>query len=400
LIVTGTSTAARSEVISSLWEVKSIFLTATASVDFISDICLNYDLSCAEHELALRSFRDRDYLITPEGFIFTVIGNLHPAERIIAYLKYVPDQRGNWRLGRSHYRRALEHYDVPSVMDSMHFLCGKAPQYVFASPADRISLPAVPTSRIAVHLCPEKRLLEIQRSQSRDKLESRALRFAELISKEAGVPKASLGLTGSILARIHDPAFSDIDLVVYGFENAVRVRALLRKLRSSSSGPIRSLAGASREKWIGERLKSTPLMRRDVIALFARKWNIGSFEETEFSVHAVHTEIEIRQHYGDERYVPLGIVDATAEVAPSNESMFMPAVFEVESVDLKGSPLISTVYRIVSYEGLYADVAGEGETVSCRGKLERCESSSGVCHRIVVGSPEAEGTDYLLPLVR
>lgn len=348
----------------------------------------------------MRSFRDRDYLITPEGFIFTVIGNLHPTERVIAYLKYIPDVRGKWGLGPSRYRRALAHYNVPSVMDSLHFLYEKAPQYVFASPVDRISLPAVPIDRIAAHLCPEKRLLEIQRAQSRDELESKALRFAEFISEEAGVPKESLGLTGSILARIHDPTFSDIDLVVYGFDNAVRVRALLHKLRISSSGPIRRLAGASREKWIGERLKSTPLMRRDVIALFARKWNIGSFEETEFSVHAVHTEIEIHKHYGDERYLPLGIVDATAKVAPSNESMFMPAVFEVESVDLKGSHRISTVDRIVSYEGLYADVAVEGETVSCRGKVERSESSSGVYHRIVVGSPEAEGVDYLLPLAR
>jgi predicted nucleotidyltransferase len=78
--------------------------------------------------------------------------------------------------------------------------------------------------------------------------------------------------------------------------------------------------------------------------------------------------------------------------------MFMPAVFQVEHPDVKGSPAVSRLDRIVSYEGLYADVAVEGETVSCRGKLERVESSSGISHRILVGSPEAGGTDYLLPL--
>jgi len=198
----------------------------------------------------LRSFRDRDYLLTPEGFIFTVIGNLHPADRVIAYLKYVPDERGKWGLGRSRYRRALEHYNVPSVMDSMQFLREKAPQYVFESTVDGISLPAVPKDRIVKHFCPEVRLLELRSAQNRDELESKALRLIELISEKAGVPIDSLGLTGSILARIHDPAFSDIDLVVYGFSNAIRIKGTLQSLESSSSGPIRKLEGTSRDKWI------------------------------------------------------------------------------------------------------------------------------------------------------
>lgn len=346
----------------------------------------------------MRSFRDRDYLITPEGFIFTVIGNLHPAERVIAYLKYIPDERGKWGLGRSRYRRALAHYDVPSVMDSTQFLREKAPQYVFESAVDGISLPAVPIDRIDVHLCPETRLPELQSAESRDELESKAIRFVQLLSKEAGVPTESLGLTGSILARIHDPTFSDIDLVVYGLSNALRVKAFLRKLEDSPSRELRKLTGASREKWIAERLKSTPLRRRDVIALFARKWNIGSFEGTEFSVHAVHTETEVHGQYGDEQCKPLGIIDATARIAGAEESMFMPAVFRIEHVDVKSSHAVAGLNRIVSYEGLYADVAVEGEMVSCRGKLERVESSSGISYRILVGSPEAGGTDYLLPL--
>jgi hypothetical protein len=348
----------------------------------------------------LRSFRDRDYLITPEGFIFTVIGNLHPADRVIAYLKYVPDERGKWRLGRSRYRRALEHYNVPSVMGSMRFLREKAPQYVFESTVDGISLPAVPRKRIVKHFRPEVRLLELRSAQDRDELESKALRLIELISEKAGVPIDSLGLTGSILARMHDPSFSDIDLVVYGFNNAIRIKGTLQSLKSSSSGPIRKLEGTSRDKWIAERIKSTPLTRRDVMALFTRKWNIGLFEGTDFSVHAVHTEDEAHEHYGDERYTPLGIVEATAKIVAGSESLFMPAVYQVESVNLKGSDAVSTVDRIVSYEGLYADIAVEGERVSCRGKLERVESSSGMCHRIVVGSPEARGTDYLLPISR
>jgi predicted nucleotidyltransferase len=357
------------------------------------------DPNSTEHELVSRSFRDRDFIVTPEGFIFTVIGNLHPSDRVIAYLKYVPDKRGQWGLGVSRYRRVLEHYNVPSVMDSMEFLREKAPQYIFESIVDGILLPAVPTNRIARHLCPEMRLSELRNAQERDELEMKALRLTELISRKSGVPQDSLGLTGSVLARIHNVAFSDLDLVVYEYDNAIRVKAAIEEMMDSRSGTIRRLAGTYREKWIAERLRSTPLARRSVVTMLARKWNNGSFCRTGFSIHPVHTEAEIGQHYGDEMYTSLGIVDATARIASSKESLFMPAIYQVESVDFRGSHIVSTVDQIVSYEGLYADIATEGETVSCRGKLERIQSSSGIRHRILIGSPEAQGTDYLLPLL-
>jgi predicted nucleotidyltransferase len=349
-----------------------------------------------EQELPMRSFRDRDYLITPECFIFVVIGNLHPADRVIAYLKYVPDKHGRWGHGDSHYRRVLEHYSVPCVIDSMRFLRENAPEYVFESNVHGISLPAVPTWRIAEHLRPEQRVLQLQSAGQRDELENKALRLIERISLDAGVSVDSLGLTGSVLAGIHDPSFSDIDIVVYGSKNAFRVKSYLQNKPSTSS--IRELAGTSREKWIAERLSSTSLTRQNVLDLLARKWNIGLFEGTEFSVHAVHTESEAQDRYGDERYVPVGIVDATAKIGDCSESLFMPAVYRVDTAALKGAFSGYTVDRIVSFEGLYADVARDGEGASCRGKLERVESVSGLRHRIVIGSPEAEGNDYLLPI--
>lgn len=346
----------------------------------------------------MRSFRDRDYLITPERFIFAVIGNIHPTDRAIAYLKYIPDEGGKWGRGRLRYRRALKHYNIPSVIDSMRFLRANAPGYLFESSVHGFGLPAVPRGRIAEHLRPEERLLQLQSAQHRDELESRALRLAEFLSQNSGVPMGALGVTGSVLARIHDPAFSDIDLVVYGLDNALRVRRYLQNPKESSAGRVRRLTGASQEKWISERLRSTPLRRQNAIALLARKWNIGLFEGTEFSIHAVHREAEVRERYGDERYFPLGIVDATAKIADSSESLFMPAVYLVESTRLKGNLSGYRVDQIASFEGLYADIAGKGETVLCRGKLEKVKSASGVRHRIVVGSPEAQGTDLILPL--
>jgi predicted nucleotidyltransferase len=346
----------------------------------------------------MRSFRDRDYLKTPEGFIFAVIGNVHPADRVIAYLKYIPDEHGKWGRSDTRYRRALEHYNVPSVMDSMRFLRRNAPQYVFESSVHGITLTAVPLDRITKHFRPEERLVQLRASAGRDELEKKTLRLVELILREGGSTAESIGITGSLLPEIHDPAFSDIDLVVYGFSNAARVRSLMQKLKESPSASVRRLVGSSREKWIAERLASTPLTQKNAVKLLARKWNIGTFEGTDFSVHPVRTEIEILERYGDERYVALGIVGAAARATDVRESLFMPAIYRVEPTHPRGAFSTYAVDTIVSFEGLYADIAESGEVISCRGKLERVESPFGVKHRIVVGSPEAKGRDYLLPI--
>lgn len=348
----------------------------------------------------MRSFRDRDHLITPEGFIFTVIGNVHPQDRVLAYLKYIPDEIGKWGHAQTRYRRALQHYNVPSIMESIEYLRAKAPQYLFESRVHGFTLSAVPTDRIIEHVRPEERLAQLEKREGIDELEKKAAALADLISENAHVPIDSLGVTGSVLVGIHSPAFSDIDLVIYGLDNAHRVKSFLQTIEVSSAGQIRRLAGISKERWIAERIATTPLKRQDALNLLARKWNLGLFDGTEFSVHAVHTEPEIRERYGDEYCTSLGIVEGTAKVTDDLEALFMPAVYGVDPSDLRGVPTLSKVDQIVSYEGLYADIAKRGEAVVCRGKIEKAESVSTIRYRIVVGSLEAQGTDYLLPLPR
>jgi predicted nucleotidyltransferase len=176
---------------------------------------------------------------------------------------------------------------------------------------------------------------------------------------------------------MHDPSFSDIDLIVYGFSNAVRVRSFLQNQKNSERLLLRSLFGEAKEKWIAERLLSSCLTRENATDLLSRKWNIGLFGETVFSIHSVKTEDEVRERYGEERYTPLGVVDATTRVRNSNDSIFMPAIYEVEPKTLGTRPSY-VIDRVVSFEGLYSDVVRQGEEMLCRGKLERVESSRGV----------------------
>jgi Uncharacterized protein conserved in archaea len=75
--------------------------------------------------------RDRDVFVTVEGWIFTVLGDVHPPKRIWSYLKYVPGA-GPWRdaSGKT-YRRVFTTYTVREMLSIMEDLRTSRPEYVY-----------------------------------------------------------------------------------------------------------------------------------------------------------------------------------------------------------------------------------------------------------------------------
>ena len=46
----------------------------------------------------IKNPKDHDFIRTEENYLFCVIGYSHPEDRIISYLKYVPNITGKWKL--------------------------------------------------------------------------------------------------------------------------------------------------------------------------------------------------------------------------------------------------------------------------------------------------------------
>jgi predicted nucleotidyltransferase len=223
----------------------------------------------------MRLFRDRDYVETVEGLFFTVVGNVHPPGRVIAYLKYVPSPDGKWGRERR-FRRALPYYTVPMLLDTISYLKQNHPQYVAFFEELGIEMSAVPLSMVSRHYRPEERLQEMARGP-RDELEDAALELAEAIADEAGIPIDDLGVTGSILVKIHQP-FSDIDLVVYGRESALRAREALRELYRDPRRGIEALPRQRLEDLLERRQRLFCLSKSDAEVVCARKWNRGPLQ--------------------------------------------------------------------------------------------------------------------------
>jgi len=349
----------------------------------------------------MREFRDRDCIETTEGYLFTVVGNVHPKDRVLAYLKYVPSSSGKWGKGRKHYLRLLKDYNVPSLEETFSFLRQKKPQYMFNSKVFNVEFSAVPLESIKTHLRPEGKLKQLRKIMPNlDALQRKTVELAELISRRSGVPLGSFGVTGSLLMGIHRVEFSDMDLVVYGYENSLAVRETLKTMLSRGSGVVRRLHGRNLADWIETRRKLFPLTKDEVKSFFRRKWNIGEFKGSKFSIQPIKTDAEVNERYGDRIYQPEAIVRAEARVTDPSNSMFMPSVYSVKDVRLVRGPEVNDVFEVVSYEGFYGELADAGGMIQVRGKLERVEDrkASTQFHRILVGSPEAGGTDFIKPI--
>jgi hypothetical protein len=326
----------------------------------------------------VRPPKDRDFVETTEGLLFCVVGYLHPPGRYAAYLKYTPAPAGRWTRGEVAYRRELPYYHVRHVRRTLEWLEAEHPRYMWTDPATGLRFSHVPADAVARYYLPERRLAEIV-ARPRDSLEQETRELATLLAGATGLPLDAFGVSGSILLGLHNPAFSDIDLLVYGADSTRRVRAVIDGLEGEG---LRRLPAERRARWRAETSLRFGLDPGAVADLDGRRWHYRLFRGRYVSVHPTRADHEIREAYGDRRYTPLGRAVVEARVSDAGEAMFLPAVYRVADVRWReGGP--GPLDEIVAFEGLYCGAAEAGERVLVAGHLE---GERGGGRRLVVGS--------------
>lgn len=345
----------------------------------------------------MRNFRDRDYIQTPEKYFFCVVGPYHPQDKVIAYLKYVPARKGRWGNANARFKRVLKAYTIPNLLETFTLLEKRHPQYIFYSPFYNIKMTAVPRDFVLKHYKPEEKLAFLLKTQNLDSLQKKLVRLIELLAEKSNVPPEFFGVTGSILLDIYNPKFSDMDIIVYGLKNAYAVKNALNELYGSC---VQRFSGEYLRKWVENKVRNFPLDETEAKKIYERKWNIGLFENTLFSIHPVKLEEEVLEKYGDKTFSPIGAVRIRAVVYENKDSMFLPAVYLVRDVEVLEGTATAEIREIVSYEGLYDSLAEKGETVMAKGKLERIhDNKTGKeYYRVLVGSPEGKGKEYIKPV--
>ena len=301
---------------------------------------------------------------TAAGLIFTVKGVVHPPDRVVAYLRYVPDERGERLRGRKRYRR------VYSVAEREEALRALGLSYRVDDPMLGVPVDAVPWGDVTRVYDPRERLQRLRDTGSDGALTEDALALAELLRDAAGVPGTALGLTGSLLFDLHT-ADSDIDLVVYGDGECRRVHAALTRLLGDPSSAVRRPRGEELAAIHAVHREDTPLSAADFARLQAGKVNEGRFAGRPYFVRFVKLPEEAPERYGDPRFAPAGRALVEARVVDDRDALFTPCRYGLSEPRFLEGPRTADLGEVVSFRGRFADQARTGQRVRARGALER-----------------------------
>jgi len=344
----------------------------------------------------MRKPKDRDFLETAEGLFFCVVGYLHPPDAFTAYLKYRPGSRGRWERGGVRYVRMMDAYSAANMKSSSEWLRSQFPHYLARCRVRGIELPLVPRGRVVRYYMPEVRLMELM-GGPRDPLEHRVCQLVDLLSGESRVPASCFGITGSILLNIHNPSFSDIDLVVFGARNARRVARAAKRLLDE--GQLEPYTEREITVWKRRQARLFDLPKEYVERLVWPSWSRGRIEGTPYSLLPVRTDEEISEEYEEERFKALGVVELTATVSGDDESLFIPAIYDVKDVTLhQGPKRTPPITKVVSFEGVFAGCARRGQHIRVRGTLEEVRDRRRriLRYQVVIGTFTSRG--WLIPV--
>ena len=325
--------------------------------------------------------REGDFIETKEGLIFDVKGMLHPPDRIVSYLRYVPDKNGRRRRLGVKYRKV---YDLSA---RTKLLRTKWPEYLCRDSVFNRELQAVPISNVARQYVPVKKLAQLRRASGLDRQQQLTVDMSRILAKEARVSAAKIGVSGSILVDLHTTK-SDIDLVLYGSRAIRKCYARLRTLLSTGSQGFNRYEKVDLHRLYRQRKQQISMS----FELFSRheqpKLLQGKFKGTDYFIRCVRDWDEWHETYGSKRYFPEGRSAVRATISDDMESIFTPCVYRLANAEATGK--LRTPTQIISFRGRFCEQAHTGQRILAKGTLERVVDQRVDEYRLVIGESPSD----------
>jgi predicted nucleotidyltransferase len=324
------------------------------------------------------------FVVTDDDLIFEVKGVIHPRDRIIAYLRYVPDMHGNRRSGVGTPYRKIYNLKAREL-----FLGDHAPQYIWYDKVMGRSLQAVPQDHIAYVLNPVDGLRHLRDIKHHVNDTQRAIcDMSESIVEMCGISWTDIGVTGSHLCGLDTPE-SDIDLVVYGTEAGKRVYKGIQTCFSSLAD-FQRYSGETLNRHVNIRWSGHNQHKSALLSIEARKLLQGTFRGVDFFIRIVKRPHEMGHQYGETMFRGCGTVTTVCQILDDSEAFYTPCYYRVVSKE------IADLQTVTSYRGRFTEHGKIGMTMEVCGRLEVVNTQSqGEYKQIVLGEDIG---DYMIPV--
>lgn len=329
--------------------------------------------------------RPRDFIFTRDDLFFATTTYLHPDDRILSFLRYIPDSNGDRILDGKRYSKV-------DSQQAYNFLGEKYPEYLFDCEITNVQMMGVPLERVESILRPNNRLNEIMASKRRDSLLEKVVKLAETFQEYTSISYDNMGVSGSILPGLYDPRVSDIDFVIYGLKNHRDAMEAFAEIKRNN-GILKGTEGDYWEKLYKKRIKDSSLSYEEFRWYENRKHNRGIIDGTLFDILQTRAWNEVSGTYGATTYEPMGCAEIECTVTDALAAFDNPAVYKVEDVEIINGPEVP-VSEIASYTHTYAGQVREGELIIARGKLEKVIGKT-VGYRLVVGTTRESLGEYI-----
>lgn len=328
--------------------------------------------------------RTRDFIYTDDDLYFATTSYLHPEDRILSFLRYVPDKNGE----RSKNGRKYTKVDSKQAYE---FLSNKHPEYLYDCDITGVKMMGVPLNKVKEILRPDERLKGIIDSYNNEDLLKKVVELADIFHHQADIPYSKMGISGSILPGLYDPNVSDLDFVIYGLKNHRKAREKFGEIKDKSD-----LKSISDEYWAHlyeKRIKDTSLSYEEFQWYEKRKNNRGVFKGVLFDILATRDWDEIKGKYGDEKFESMGTAMVECRVKDALAAFDNPAVYKIEGLNILEGKNVD-ITEIASYTHTYSGQAREGEEIIAKGKLEKVTGRNSR-YRILVGTTRESIDEYI-----
>lgn len=350
----------------------------------------------------MKQVRTRDFIYTTDGLFFASTNYVHPDDRFISFLRYIPDPNGDREKDGEKYRKVTSD-------EAYSYLRENHPDYLYFCDVTNVEMMGVPKDKVAEIIKPEERLSELRNAFNKgEKLKNpeimgKLMDVSDFFHYVAGVPYENLGISGSILPGLHKEDVSDIDFVIFGLENHRKAMKAFRENKGKNVHidevdkdiTVKGIVDEFWEKVYNKRMKDSSLTMDEFKWYENRKGNRGTINGTLFDILCTKNYDEISGKWGDTVYEPLGIAQIECDIVSALGAFDNPSLYTIENLKILDGVEVP-ISEVVSFTHTYAGEVIDGEHVIAKGKVEKVISEGKKdSYRLVVGTTRESMDEYV-----